>query len=134
MNILEVLMGKKYPKSKSEVYSDDNFTKATVRRTLYPDHVELDYPSYTENKFKRRIPISKSIGVYKADTVIVLSDAPKLGPLEKHARFNNVETINALVQIASDISKVTEDKFSEPEVLRNISLYSKSFICIDDEL
>lgn len=140
MNILEVLMGKKYPKFKSVVYSDDNFTEVTVRRTLSPDHVELDSPSYTENKFKKRIPILKSIEVYKADkesgqtiAVTVLADASKLGPLEKHTKFNNVETINALVQIASAISKVVEDKLSEPEVLKSIGLYCKPFICTDNE-
>lgn len=140
MNILEVLMGKKYPKFKSVVYSDDNFTEVTVRRTLSPDHVELDSPSYTENKFKKRIPILKSIEVYKADkesgqtiAVTVLADASKLGPLEKHTKFNNVKTINALVQIASAISKVVEDKLSEPEVLKNIGLDCKPFICTDDE-
>lgn len=140
MNILEALMGKKYPKFKSVVYSDDNFTEVTVRRTLSPDHVELDSPSYTENKFKKRIPILKSIEVYKADkesgqtiAVTVLADASKLGPLEKHTKFNNVETINALVQIASAISKVAEDKLSEPEVLKNIGLDCKPFICTDDE-
>lgn len=140
MNILEVLMGKKYPKFKSVVYSDDNFTEVTVRRTLSPDHVELDSPSYTENKFKKRIPILKSIEVYKADkesgqtiAVTVLADASKLGPLEKHTKFNNVETINALVQIASAISKVAENKLSEPEVLKNIGLGCKTFICTDGE-
>lgn len=140
MNILEALMGKKYPKFKSVVYSDDNFTEVTVRRTLSPDHVELDPPSYTENKFKKRIPILKSIEVYKADkesgqtiAVTVLADASKLGPLEKHTKFNNVETINALVQIASAISEVAENKLSEPEVLKNIGLDCKPFICTDDE-
>ena len=140
MNILEALMGKKYPKFKSVVYSDDNFTEVTVRRTLSPDHVELDSPGYTENKFKKRIPILKSIEVYKADkesgqtiAVTVLADASKLGPLEKHAKFNNVETINALVQIASAISKVAEDKLSEPEVLKNISLNCKPFIANEPE-
>lgn len=140
MNILEVLMGKKYPKFKSVVYSDDNFTEVTVRRTLSPDHVELDSPGYTENKFKKRIPILKSIEVYKADkesgqtiAVTVLADASKLGPLEKHTKFNNVETISALVQIASAISKVAEDKLSEPEVLKGIGLDCKPFICTDNE-
>lgn len=140
MNILEVLMGKKYPKFKSVVYSDDNFTEVTVRRTLSPDHVKLDSPSYIENKFKKRIPILKSIEVCKADkesgqtiAVTVLADASKLGPLEKHTKFNNVETINALVRIASAISKVAEGKLSEPEVLKNIGLDCKPFICTDDE-
>lgn len=140
MNILEALMGKKYPEFKSVVYSDDNFTEVTVRRTLSPDHVELDSPGYTENKFKKRIPILKSIEVYKADkesgqtiAVTVLADASKLGPLEKHTKFNNVETINTLVQIASAISKVAEDKLSEPEVLKGVGLDCKPFICTDNE-
>ena len=132
MNILEALMGKKYPKFKSVVYSDDNFTEVTVRRTLSPDHVELDSPGYTENKFKKRIPILKSIEVYKANKESGQTIAVTV-LVEKHTKFNNVETINALVQIASAISKVAEDKLSEPEVLKGIGLDCKPFICTDNE-
>lgn len=57
MNILEKLLGEKYPKLGSAVCADGNITIVTVSRTLSPDHVDLDSPSYVETKFKKHIPI-----------------------------------------------------------------------------
>lgn len=45
MNILEALMGKKYPKFETAIYADGNTTIVTVSRTLSPTHVDLDSPS-----------------------------------------------------------------------------------------
>ena len=42
MNILEALMGKKYPQFESAIYADGSKVVVTVSRTLSPDHVELD--------------------------------------------------------------------------------------------
>ena len=57
MNILKALMGKDYPKFESTVYADGCKTIVTVSRTLSPDHVDLDSPTYVQNKFKKQIPI-----------------------------------------------------------------------------
>lgn len=66
MNIIEKLLGRGYPKLGSEVFADGNKTVVTVSRTLSPDHVDLDAPSYVETKFKKHIPILRSINVIKA--------------------------------------------------------------------
>lgn len=63
MNILEKLLGNNYPKLRSAVCADGNRTIVTVSRTLSPDHVDLDAPSYVETKFKKHIPILTSIDV-----------------------------------------------------------------------
>lgn len=140
MNILEKLMGSKYPKFKSLVYADDSFTEVTVRRTLSPDHVDLDSATYVENKFKKVIPILKSIEVYRdresgeqTIVVTVLADASKLEQEERHGKFNNFETIKNLLGIASVIAELAEKKLSEPNILKNIGLDCKPFICTDDE-
>ena len=65
MNILEKLLGNNYPKLGSEIFADGNKTVVTASRTLSPDHVDLDSPSYVETKFKKHIPILKEIGVTK---------------------------------------------------------------------
>ena len=65
MNILEVLMGKKYPKIESAVYADGVKTVVTVSRILKPTNVKLDSPSYIETKFKKLVPVLTSIGVTK---------------------------------------------------------------------
>ena len=58
MNILEKLLGNNYPKLGSEIFADGNKTVVTASRTLSPDHVDLDAPSYVETKFKKHIPIA----------------------------------------------------------------------------
>ena len=58
MNILEKLLGNNYPKLGSVVCADGNRIIVTVSRTLSPDHVNLDSPSYVETKFKKHIPIA----------------------------------------------------------------------------
>ena len=63
MNILEKLLGNYYPKLGSAVCADGNRTIVTVSRTLSPDHVDLDSPTYVETKFKKHVPILTSIDV-----------------------------------------------------------------------
>ena len=63
MNILEKLMGNDYPKLESAIYADGSKTIVTVSRKLSPNHVSLESPSYVENKFKKQVPILKSIDV-----------------------------------------------------------------------
>lgn len=59
MNIIEKLLGKGYPKLGSEVFADGN-------KTVSPNQHDLDAPSYVETKFKKHIPILRSINVIKA--------------------------------------------------------------------
>lgn len=130
MNILEVLGGNNYPKFKSEVYADGTTTTVTVYRTLHPEHVDLDSPSYVENKFRKQIPILKAIGMSKdkktsEQTIAVDVSVP--------GRFNSLETIKDLVGIASAVAGLAEDKLSEPEVLKNIGMDCKPYIIDDDE-
>lgn len=130
MNILEKLMGKKYPHFESAIYADGSKVVVTVSRTLSPDHVELDSPSYVENKFKKHIPILTSIGVVKNKE----TDEQTINvTVEVGGIFNDINNLNHLTAIATGISEIAEDKLSEPEVIKNIGLDCKPFICTDDE-
>lgn len=130
MNIIEALMGKKYPQFESAVYADGNKVIVTVSRTLSPDHVDLDSPSYVENKFKKQIPILTSIGVTKNKE----TDEQSINvTVEVGGVFNDITNLNHLVHIATDISEITEDRLSEPNVIKAIGLDCKPFICTDNE-
>lgn len=130
MNIIEALMGKKYPQFESAIYADGNKVIVTVSRTLSPDHVDLDSPSYVENKFKKQIPILTAIDVVKnketdEQTINVTVDVG--------GTFNSIDNLNHLVAIATTISEIAEDKLSEPEVIKNIGLDCKQFIANEPE-
>lgn len=130
MNIIEALMGKKYPQFESAIYADGSKIVVTVSRTLSPDHVELDSPSYVENKFKKHIPILTSIGVVKNKE----TDEQTINvTVEVGGAFNDITHLNHLVHIATCISKIAEDKLSEPACIKAIGLDCKPFICTDNE-
>ena len=131
MNILEVLMGKKYPKIESVVYADGSKTVVTVSRTLPPDWVDLDSPGYIENKLNKKIaPLSVSIGVKTNEE----TDEQTINvTVEANGAFNSISHLNRLVNIASGISKIAECRLSEPEVIKNISMDCKPFIRTDNE-
>ena len=130
MNIIEALMGKKYPQFESAIYADGNKTIVTVSRTLSPDHVDLDSPSYVENKFKKQIPILTSIGVTKNKE----TDEQSINvTVEVGGAFNDINHLNHLVHIATGISEIAEDRLSEPNVIKAIGLDCKPFICTDNE-
>ncbi len=130
MNILEKLMGKDYPKFETAIYADGNTTIVTVSRKLSPTHVDLDSPGYIENKFKKLVPILKEIGVTKDQE----TDEQSINvTVEVGGTFNGITHLNHLVHIAAGISEIAEDRLSEPEVIKNIGLDCKSFICTDNE-
>ncbi len=130
MNIIEALMGKKYPQFESAIYADGSKVVVTVSRTLSPDHVNLDTPSYVETKFKKHIPILTSIGVTKNKE----TDEQTINvTVEVGGIFNDITHLNHLVEVAAAISEIAEDKLSEPEAIKNIGLDCKPFICTDDE-
>lgn len=130
MNIIEALMGKKYPQFESAIYADGSKVVVTVSRTLSPDHVELDSPSYVENKFKKHIQILTSIGVVKNKE----TDEQTINvTVEVGGIFNDINNINHLTGIAMAISEIAEDKLSEPSAIKNIGLDCKPFICTNDE-
>lgn len=125
MNILEKLLGNDYPKFETAVYADGYKTTVTVSRTLSPNHVDLDSPSYVENKFKKHIPILKEILVTKnqeTDEQIINVT------VEVDGKFNGITHLTHLVHIAAGISEIAEDKLSEPEAIKNIGLDCKPFI------
>lgn len=125
MNIIEALMGKKYPKFESAIYAGGNKVIVTVSRTLSPDHVDLDSPSYVENKFKKQIPILTAIGVVKNKE----TDEQTINvTVEVGGTFNSIDNLNHLVAIATTVSEIAEDKLSEPEAIKNIGLDCKPFI------
>lgn len=125
MNIIEALMGKKYPQFESAIYADGNKVIVTVSRTLSPIHVDLDSPSYVENKFKKQIPILTSIGVTKNKE----TDEQTINvTVEVGGSFNSIDNLNHLTAIATTISEIAEDKLSEPEAIKNIGLDCKPFI------
>ena len=129
MNILEKLLGNHYPKFETAIYADGNTTIVTVSRTLSPTHVDLDSPSYVETKFKKRIPILKEIGITKNQE----TDEQTINvTVEVDGKFNSITHLNHLVHIAAGISEIAEDRLSEPEVIKNIGLDCKPFICTDE--
>ena len=125
MNILEKLLGNNYPKLGSEIFADGNKTVVTVSRTLSPSHVDLDAPSYVETKFKKHIPILKSIDV-ELDTVT--EEQIIKVTVEATGKFNSLEFIKKLAHIAKGISRIAINKLSEPEIVKNIGLDCKPFI------
>lgn len=130
MNILEKLLGNHYPKFETAIYADGNTTIVTVSRTLSPTHVDLDSPSYVETKFKKRIPILKEIGITKNQE----TDEQSINvTVEVGGAFNDITHLNHLVHIATGVSKIAEERLSEPEIIKNIGLYCKTFICTDNE-
>ena len=130
MNILKKLMGNDYPKFETAIFADGNTTVVTVSRILSPTHVDLDSPSYVENKFKKQIPILNEIGVTKNQE----TDEQSINvTVEVAGKFNGITHLNHLVHIAAAISDIAEDKLSEPETIKNIGLDCKPFIHADDE-
>lgn len=130
MDFLKALEGGKYPKFESTVYADGCKTIVTVSRTLSPYHVDLDSPTYVQNKFKKQIPILDSIRVEKkqeTDEQIICVTVVVDG------KFNSIVHLNHLVHIAAAVSEIAEDKLSEPETIKNISLDCKSFIVDEPE-
>ena len=130
MNILEKLLGNHYPKFETAIYADGNTTIVTVSRTLSPTHVDLDSPSYVETKFKKRIPILKEIGITKNQET---DEQSTNVTVEVGSAFNDITHMNHLVHIATGISKIAEERLSEPEIIKNIGLDCKTFICTDNE-
>ena len=123
-------MGKKYPKIESAVYADGVKTVVTVSRILKPTNVKLDSPSYIETKFKKLVPVLTSIGVTKNEE----TDEQSINvTVEVDGKFNSVANLNHLAQIAQAISEVAEERLSEPEIIKNIGLDCKPFICTDNE-
>ena len=130
MNILEKLLGNDYPKFETAVYADGNKTIVTVSRTLSPNHVDLDSPSYVENKFKKHIPILKEIGVTKNQE----TDEQSINvTVEVDGKFNGITHLTHLVHIAAAVSEIAEDRLSEPECIKNIGLDCKPFIHLCNE-
>ena len=123
-------MGKKYPKIESAVYADGVKTVVTVSRILKPTNVKLDSPSYIETKFKKLIPVLTSIGVTKNEE----TDEQSINvTVEVDGKFNSIANLNHLAQIAQAISEIAEERLSEPEIIKNIGLDCKPFICTDNE-
>lgn len=130
MNILEKLMGKKYPQFETAIYADGNTTIVTVSRTLSPDHVDLDSPGYIENKLKKRIPILTSIGVTKNEE----TDEQSINvTVEVDGAFNGITHLKSLVHIAAAIGEIAEDRLTEPEYIKNIGLDCKPFLHLCNE-
>lgn len=130
MNILEKLLGNNYPKLRSAVCADGNRTIVTVSRTLSPDHVDLDAPSYVETKFKKHITILTSIDV---ELDAVTKEQTIKVTVEVDGKFNSINDLRHLASIAGRIGKIAEDRLSEPSAVKNIGLDCKPFICTDDE-
>ena len=129
MNILEKLMGNDYPKFETAIYADSITTAVTVSCTLSPTHVDLDSPGYIENKFKKLVPILKGIGVTKNQE----TDEQTINvTVEVDGKFNSIDDLKHLAFIAKGISEIAEDRLSEPEVIKNIGLDCKPFICTDE--
>lgn len=125
MNIIEALMVKKYPQFESAIYADSSKVAVTVSRTLSPDHVDLDSPTYVETKFKKQIPILTSIGVVKNKETDEQTINVTVGV---RGIFNDINNLNHLVAIATAINEIAEDRLSEPEAIKNIGLDCKPFV------
>lgn len=130
MNILEKLVGNDYPKFETAIFADGATTIVTVSCILSPNHVDLDSPSYVETKFKKHIPILKEIGVTKNQE----TDEQSINvTVEVGGAFNDITHLDHLVNIATGISEIAEDRLSEPACIKAIGLDCKPFICTDNE-
>lgn len=130
MNIIEKLLGETYPKLESAIYADGTKTVVTISRTLSPNWVDLDSPSYIENKLKKRIPIIKEIGITKNQE----TDEQSINvTVEVGGTFNSITHLNHLTKIAKAISKIAECRLSEPEVIKNINTDCKTFVHNESE-
>ena len=129
MDILEKLMGNDYPKFETAIYADGITTIVTVSCILSPTHVNLDSPGYIENKFKKHIPILKSIDV---ELDAVKEEQTIKVTVEVNGKFNSIDDLKHLSFIAKGISEIAKDKLSEPECIKNIGLDCKPFICTDE--
>lgn len=131
MNILEKLMGNDYPKLESAIYADGSKTVVTVSRTLPPYWVHLDSPGYLENKLNKKLePISVSIGVKTNEET---EEQTINVTVEACGAFNSISHLNRLTKIAKYIGKIAEYRLSEPEVINNISMDCKKFVCNESE-
>ena len=130
MDFLKALMGENYPKFESTVYTDGCKTIVTVSRTLSPDHVDLDSPTYVQNKFKKQIPILDAIRVEKKQET---NEQTIYVTVVVDGKFNGIAHLNHLVHIAAGVSEIAEDKLSEPEIIKNIGLDCKPFIANEPE-
>ena len=130
MDFLKALMGENYPKFKLTVYADGCKTIVTVSRTLSPDHVDLDSPTYVQNKFKKQIPILDAIRVGKKQET---NEQTIYVTVVVDGKFNGIAHLNHLVRIAAAVSEIAEDKLSEPEAIKNIGLDCKPFIANEPE-
>lgn len=130
MNILKKLMGEVYPKLGSAVCTDGNRTIVTVFRTLSPDHVDLDAPSYVETKFKKHVPILTSIDV---ELNAVTEEQTIKVTVEVDGKFNSIDDLRHLAFIAKAISEIAEDRLSEPAAIKNIGLDCKPFLHLCNE-
>lgn len=125
MNIIEKMLGETYPKLESAIYADGTKTVVTVSRTLKSNWVDLDSPSYIENKLKKRIPILKEIGITKNQE----TDEQSINvTVEVGGTLNSITHLNHLTKIAKAISEIAECRLSEPEVVKNISMDCKTFV------
>ena len=130
MDFLKALVGGKYPKFESTIYADCCKTIVTVSRTLSPDHVDLDSPTYVQNKFKKQIPILDAIRVGKKQET---DEQTIYVTVVVDGKFNSIAHLNHLVHIAAAISEIAEDKLSEPETIKNIGLDCKPFVANEPE-
>lgn len=130
MDFLKALEGKKYPKFESAIYANGSKTTVTVSRTLPPGYVDLDSPSYIENKFKKLVPILTSIDVVKDKA----TDEQTINvTVEVGGAFNGITHLNHLVHIAAAVNEIAEDRLSEPIAIKNIGLDCKPFIVNEPE-
>lgn len=130
MDFLKALVGEKYPKFESAIYADGCETIVTVSRTLSPDHVDLDSPTYVQNKFKKQIPILDSIKVGKKQET---EEQVVYVTVVVDGKFNGIAHLNHLVHIAAAVGEIAEDKLSEPETIKNIGLDCKPFVVNEPE-
>lgn len=127
MNTIEKLLGEGYPELGSEIFADGNKTVVTVSRTLSPDWVNLDSPGYLENKLNKKLePISVSIVVKTNEET---EEQTINVTVEACGAFNSISHLNRLAKIAKCIGKIAECRLSEPEVINNISMDCKKFVC-----
>ena len=78
---------------------------------------------------QKLVPILKEIGVTKNQE----TDEQTINvTVEVNGKFNSIDDLKHLAFIAKGISEIAEDRLSEPEVIKNIGLDCKPFICTDE--
>ena len=90
-----------------------------------------DYPKFETAIYADGITTIVTVSCILSPTHVNLEQTINV-TVEVDGKFNSINDLNHLAFIAKGISEIAEDRLSEPEVIKNIGLDCKPFICTDE--